>query len=176
MNVFQAIKSRKSVRSFTGEALSEQELQAILTAAQAAPVGMADYGSLKLTVIKNKHLLERIDRNAQTAFHRDGAMLYGAPVLIVVSTRLTGTARDNVAYSNAATLVENMALEAVELGIGACHIWGCVAALAQNADLVKELKLPEGFLPVCAIALGKTSETYREREIPTDRIAVKTIE
>lgn len=176
MNVLDTIKSRKSVRSYTGEAISEAELQAILTAAQAAPVGMKAYDSLVLTVIKNKELLKKIDKNAQATLNRDGSMLYGAPMLILVSTKLAGNPMDNVAYSNAATLVENMALEAVGFGVGACHIWGSIMALKQNADLVKELGLPEGFSPVCAIALGKTAETYEVREIPTDRIAIKTIE
>jgi nitroreductase len=155
MNVLDTIKSRKSVRSYTGEAISDAELQAILTAAQAAPVGMKAYDSLVLTVIKNKELLGKIDKNAQATLNWDGSMLYGAPMLILVSTKLAGNPMDNVAYSNAATLVENMALEAVELGVGACHIWGSIMALKQNADLVKELGLPEGFSPVCAIALGK---------------------
>lgn len=176
MNVFDTIKSRKSVRSYTGETISDAEIQAVLTAAQAAPVGLKAYDSLVLTVIKNKELLDKIDKNAQAAFNRNGTMLYGAPILILVSTKLAGNPIDNVAYSNAACIVENMALEAVELGIGACHIWGAVAALKQNEELVKELGIPEGFSPVCAIALGKTTETYKVRKIPVDRIATKIIE
>lgn len=176
MNVLDAIKSRKSVRTFTGEPISDSELQAILTAAQAAPVGMAAYDSLVLTVVKNKELLEKIDKNAQASFGRGGAVLYGAPLLIVVSTKLTGTPIDNVAYSNAAGIVENMALEAVELGVGACHIWGAIGALTKNSELVKELNIPNGFTPVCAIALGKTAEKYTLREIPSNRIAVNTLD
>ncbi len=175
MNVLNIIKKRKSIRSFTGEKISETELQSILIAAQAAPVGMGAYNNITLTVIKNEELLKKIDENAAKTFNREGHMLYGAPMLIVVSTKLAGSPMDNVAYSNAATIVENMVLEAVELGVGACHIWGTIIALAGNANLVKELNLPEGFSPVCAVALGKTIEVYEEREIPTDRITITII-
>lgn len=170
MNVMDAIMSRKSVRSFTGQ-ISEAELQTILMAAQAAPVGMAAYENVNLSVITDKDLLQAIDDNAAKSFNRSN-MLYGAPTLILVSTKIAGSPRDNVAYSNAASIVENMALAAVELGIGACHIWGAVAALAGNIELVAKLKLPAGFTPVCAIALGKTKEKYEKREIPANRIAV----
>lgn len=95
--------------------------------------------------------------------------------MILVSTKIAGGPSDNVAYSNAASMVENIALAAVELGIGACHIWGAVAALVGNADLVAKLKLPQGFTPVCAIALGKTEEKYEKRTIPANRIAVNYI-
>lgn len=175
MNVLDALKCRKSIRSFTGEAISDAELQTVLEAAQASAVGMGAYDSLTLTVVKNKSLLEQIDKNAQQKFGRDGAMLYGAPMLIIVATKLAGNPMDNVAYSNAATVVENMVLEAVELGVGACHIWGTIMGLNQNPELVKELGLPDGFTPVCAIALGKTDEKYEQKEIPADRIAVKVI-
>lgn len=69
-----------------------------------------------------------------------------------------------------------MALAAVGLGVGCCHIWGAVMALDANPELVKKLELPEGFTPLCAIALGESQEVYRERHIPEDRISVQTIE
>ena len=43
MNVTDAINRRKSVRSYTGEAPSEAALDAILKAAEEAPVGMGHY-------------------------------------------------------------------------------------------------------------------------------------
>ena len=35
---------------------------------------------------------------------------------------------------------------------------------------MKELNLPEGYVPCCAVILGHTDETYEPREIPIDRI------
>lgn len=174
MNTMEAIFSRKCIRSFTA-APTEEELSAVLKAAYAAPVGRAMYDNVHLTVITNKDLLNKIDANG-AAFFGNPAMhpLYNAPVFILVSARLSGPA-DNVGYSNCASVVENMALAAVEMGLGACHIWGATIGLSQNEDLVKELNLPEGFSLCCGMILGKTDVTYAEREIPENRISTAFI-
>lgn len=54
--------------------------------------------------------------------------------------------------------------------------WGAVAALNTKPELLRELDLPEGYTPCCAVAPGKTDEVYSLREIPEDRIRVRTIE
>ena len=175
MNTLEAIKSRRSIRSYTGELVSDEERQAILAAGQAAPIGMGKYETMRFTDITDPGLLEKLNENTRKVSGRDMPALYGAPELIVISTQLTGTPMDNIAFSNAACVVENMSLEAVELGVGTCHIWGAILTLGANPDLVREFKLPEGFSPVCAIAIGKTEETYAVRDIPDDRIAVDKI-
>lgn len=177
MNTFEAICSRKSVRSYTGELPSREETQKILTAAYAAPVGMGAYDSLALTVVTNKELLGEIDKNCGALMKMpDRAMLYGAPMLIVISSKLDPALNDNTNYSNAAIIAHNMALEAVELGLGACYIWGAVFAINQAPELVKKLGLPEGFTPCCAVSLGKTDYRYTLREIPADRIKTRYID
>ena len=96
--------------------------------------------------------------------------LYGAPTLILVSSRKPAPMMENVAYSNAAIMAHNMALAATELGVGTCYIWGATAAMSRNPEVLSELKLPEGFVPCCAISLGKTNDTYEMRDIPVDKI------
>ena len=124
-----------------------------------------------MTVVTNKAFMDKLNADTAAMMGRpDAVALYGAPTLIIVSSTLPGGARDNVAYSNAACIVENIALAAVELGIGTCHIWGAVRALNANPELLKELKLPEGYVPCCAVILGRTDEIYEPREIPMDRI------
>jgi len=169
MNTLESIFSRKSVRSYSGN-LTEYELKTILKAAYASPIGRALYENVHLTVITNQDLLDKIDKNAAAFFRNpDIHPLYNAPVYIVVSAKLSNPA-DNVGFSNCAIIVENMALAAVEMGLGACHIWGATIALNQNEEILKELNLPEGFTPCSGIILGKTAEVYSEREIPENRI------
>ena len=171
MNTMDAISSRKSVRSYNGKNITEAELKQILKAAYAAPVGMKAYDTLIMTVVTNQAFMDKLNVAAAAMLGQpDAVPLYGAPTMIIVSSTLPGGARDNVAYSNAACIVENIALEAVELGIGTCHIWGAIRALNANPELVKELNLPEDYVPCCAVILGHTNETYELREIPMDRI------
>ena len=167
MDVLQAMKVRKSVRSYTGEPVTKEQLDAILFAAEAAPVGMAKYELYQLTVITDQKLLAEIDANAAEFFGNPQMHpLYGAPTLIVVS----GTDEGNVASGNAAMIVHNMALAAVELGVGHCDIYGAIAALNTKADLVAQLNLPEGHKPIAAIVVGQTEESYTERTIDVNRI------
>ena len=171
MNTMDAICSRKSVRSYNGKNITEAELKQILKAAYAAPVGMKAYDTLIMTVVTNQAFMDKLNADSAAMMGRSDAVpLYGAPTLIIVSSTLPGGARDNVAHSNAACIVENIALAAVELGIGTCHIWGAIRALNENQELLKQLNLPEGYVPCCAAILGHTDETYGPREIPMDRI------
>lgn len=177
MNTLEAIYSRQSIRSYTGEKISKEELEVILKAANAAPVGRAQYDTVNLTVITNAELLNKID-SATAAIFGDPSIhpLYGAPTMILVSAKApTAPAMQNITYSNAAIIAHNMALAATELGVGVCHIWGAMGALAANPELVKEFNLPEGFIPCCAVIIGKTNHEYAVREIP-NRISLNTIE
>lgn len=172
MELTTILNTRKSIRSFTGEAAPADSLKKILHAANAAPVGLAKYESVHLTVVKNKELLAEIESNASLAFKMENhSFLYNAPELIIVSTAAT----DNVGYSNAAIIAHNMALAAVDENVGVCHIWGCIRPLAANPELLAKLNIPEGFSPACAVAIGMTNETYEPREIPEDRISINTI-
>lgn len=177
MNTIEAICSRKSIRSYTGESIKNEELNIILKAANASPVGMGQFDSLHLTVVTNKELLGKIESTTAAMFGKpDMHPLYGAPTLILVSSKKPAPMMENVAYSNAAIMVHNMALAATELGVGSCYIWGAIAALSRNAKILAELNLPEDFIPCCAISLGKTDCTYDVRDIPENKIAKTVIE
>lgn len=171
MNTFDTLYSRKSIRNFNGESITEAELKEILKAAYAAPVGRGMYESLSMTVISNKDYLARWEAHMGAVVgNPELHPFYGAPTVILVASAMPNPAMGNVNFSNAAIVVHNMALAATELGVGACHIWGAVGVLNGNAELVKELNLPEGMVPCCAIALGHMDEVYTVREIPENRI------
>lgn len=172
MDMTKIFNTRRSIRSFTGEVISDESMKKIIHAANASPVGLGKYDSVHLTVVKNKDLLAEIEKNTAVAFKAENrSFLYNAPELVIVST----ASADNVGFSNAAIIAHDMSLAAVNEGVGVCHIWGCIVALGTNPELIKKLGIPDGFTPACAVALGKTDETYTEREIPENRIAVNYI-
>lgn len=176
MNTLENLYSRKSIRTFNGESITDAELNEILKAAYAAPVGRAMYDTLNLTVISKKSVLAKWEESVATAMNNpDLHAFYGAPTVILVSSVLPDVAMRNINYSNAAIIVHNMALAATELGVGACHIWGAIGALNSNAELIKELNIPDSMVPCCAIALGQTDEKYEIREIPENRIKTEYV-
>ena len=161
MNTLEAICSRKSIRSYTGQQISDDQLASILKAANAAPVGRGRYDTLHLTVVRNADLLASIDANA--AEDPGDHPLYGAPLLIVVSSSTEG----NVPSANVAMVIHTMALAAVELGIGQCVIYGAIRALLKSPKLIARLQLPAGYTPLGALALGVSEESYAKRDVPT---------
>ena len=170
------IFSRRSIRSYTGAMPTDDELNLILKAVYAAPVGMGRYDSLHVTVGKNRDYLSRLEAAAGSQLGKENYHpLYGAPILLIFSSVFPGIPTDNSSYSNCAILSQNAALAAVSLGLGACHIWGAIRALSKEPELLAELNLPEGFAPCCALALGKTQETYTERDVQDIRIMTVTM-
>lgn len=177
MNTLDTICSRKSIRTYTGESITEEELNKILKAGNASPVGMAKYDNMHITIIKDKGLLKEIDEAGAKMFGKpDMHPLYEAPMLILISTKKPEPMMENVSYSNAAIIAHNMALEATELNIGTCYIWGAVSALFGSPETMQKLKLPEEFIPCCGITLGKMNDEYRIREISLDKISKNVIE
>lgn len=171
MNTLEALYSRKSIRNFNGESITEAELKEILKSAYAAPVGRAMYDTLNLTVISNKELLQKWEKYMATVTgNPDLHPFYGAPTVILVSSVMPSAPNNNVNYSNAAIVVHNMAIAATELGVGACHIWGAAGVLGGNSELISELNIPEGMTPCCAIALGHFDGKYELREVADNRI------
>ena len=63
-HMLDTILKRKSVRSYTGENISKEELDILFKAASASPVGLRQYENLHLTVITNKELLDKIETEA----------------------------------------------------------------------------------------------------------------
>ncbi len=176
MNTLKAIYSRRSIRNFNGTPVTEDELCEILKAAYAAPVGRAMYDTLALSVITKPELLAEWEALMADAVG-DPAMhpFYGAPAVILVSSVIPPEQDGNVNYSNAAILVQNMALAATELGVGACHIWGAVRVLSDNEKFAEKLKVPAGMKPCCAIALGHFDGSYEPREVAQARIKTEYV-
>ena len=170
MNTFENLFSRRSIRTYNGKNITESELSQILKAAYASPVGRALFDTLNLTVISNRDYLDKWENYCENETGR--RPFYGAPTVILVSSLIPSTDLKsvNVNFSNAAIIVQNMAIAATELGIGSCHIWGAVRFLNDNEELLKELDLPEGMIPCCAIILGQTDEKYELRDIPENKI------
>lgn len=170
MNTFDNLFSRRSIRTYNSENITEYELNQILKSAYASPVGRALFDTLNLTVITNRDYLNKWEDYCENeSGHRP---FYGAPTVILVSSLIPSAELKsvNVNFSNAAILVQNMATAATELGVGSCHIWGAVRLLNDNDELLKELGLPDGFVPCCAIILGHTGEKYELRDIPENKI------
>lgn len=176
METMKTIAMRQSCREYTGEQLTEAELNTVLEAANASPVGMGKFEDMMLTVVQKKDLLEKLDK-AGAKFYGNPDMhpLYGAPTVIIASARDTGIDRRMVGFCNAACMIENMALAATDLGLGSVYLMGSIMALGADAELKKDMKIPADFIPASAIALGATAQPLKERDLTVTKITVDRI-
>ena len=174
MNTLEAIAKRKSTRNYKPDAIPEEDLQKILKAGCAAPVAMARYDSLHITVVQTQGLLDRV--NAATADMLEKLMGtrrnvdFGAKTLIFVSS--TPIHRPGTESANVGIVVENMVLAATDLGIDSVILGGAPAAVAQDPVLLQDLGIPEGFTPILGIFLGYGAEETpaKEHTIAVNRV------
>jgi nitroreductase len=158
------IKSRRSVRSFKEEQITEEELQAVLEAGQYAPSAM-NQQQWHFTVVQNKEIMEMLNRDArqgvsqfknehlqQLVRNEKFHIFYHAPTVIIVS----GNENAMAVAEDCAAANENMLLAAEAIGLGACWVNMVRFAFIGEKDRFyrEKLGIPEGFKPFYSVILG----------------------
>jgi len=171
MEFEEAVRLRRSCRKYKDGQISEEDLQKILNAGQLAPIAGADYSMSHITVVQDKPFLKEIDEACEitTPNGKKIRPLYDAPTIIVLS--VTGPSRDNIEYSNVGCAIENMMLEATNLGLGSVYLWGWLHKLRKHPELIARFNLPEGYSIISAMAVGYAAGPAALHE-PKERIAV----
>ena len=174
METLEAIAKRTSTRKFKETQISEENLQAILKAGMAAPVGSGAYNSLHITVVQNQSVFSKINAAVtEFIFKMMGKKMdktFGAPTMIFVSSK--PAMMPGLEYANTACVLENMTIAATSLGIDNIIWGGASSAVEQNAELRKILEIPEGYKPILCISLGYASEDEipKKHEITVNKI------
>lgn len=154
MNLLDAIAGRASVRSFSATPLTDAEIELLVKAARHAPVTLGKYGQFHLTVIADRELLGEIGGIYAAELGSD--FTYGAPALLIVSAdeELPRGQR----FATAGSIVQNIQLAALELGLGTVYNWAAGSALAGKGELLARLGVPEGFAPLTGVLAGEPAD------------------
>lgn len=163
MELRKAISSRRAVRSYKDTPVGDSQLEQILTAGCAAPVGKNLYDYLRLTVVQDREILRSISEGLKASMHVDFDPLYNAPALILVSSKQMPF--PNIEYADAGCIMENMMLEAAEQGLGSVVIWGSAMVVNAVPDIKKALRIPEDYTAVSGIVLGYANEAVEPKEL-----------
>lgn len=143
MELEELFSYRRSTRMYENQQITEEQLQQILEAAQNSPLAVGNRPKARLTVIQNTEILNEIRECCKTESRKNPGVirdsLYGAPTLILVSE--SSLSEDRIELCDAACIIENMMLEATNLGLGCCYIWGCLSNLRANNELLRKLDL-----------------------------------
>lgn len=166
MEALEAIAKRTSVRAYTSEPVTEEELDKILAAGMAAPVASNGYKGLHISVIQEAAMLDdvtaAVNALVEKILGRKVDKSFGAPVMIIVSS--TQSKVPGIENANAATVLENMAIAATALGLGSIVWGGAAGAIAQDPALAARAGIPEGFTPVLALSLGHATQEQEPRK------------
>jgi nitroreductase len=162
--VITAILERRSVRDFTDEGITPDELDVILQCARYAP-SANNTQNWHFTAIRDRAAIQKVNAwiaaeikesgnpGLQGILERaDGKVFRNAPCVIIVSTER----QDRFGMINASAATQNILLAAQSLGLGSCWI-GTVGILGQGAradEYASELRIPAGYAPFFGITLG----------------------
>ena len=154
MDVFEAIKGRRSVREFESTPIKEADLQKILDAARLAP-SAGNCQPLELIVVKDRAQKERLVRAALGQ-----SFIAEAPVAIVVCANVPRTSRrygrrgeELYCIQDTAAATQNIHLAAYALGYATCWI-----GAFDEDEAAKVIKAPAGIRPVAIVPIGRPAE------------------
>ncbi len=155
---FTTAAKRYSCRDFISRNVKPAHLDKILRAGCMAPVGMKKYEDLHLTVLLGAAAVNRVEesrarqRGLPLAQARTNRMTYGARTVVVISSK--PALAPGLEYANASCVAENMLLAAAALDVDSIYLWSVAHTLQGDPALAASLGIPEGYKPVCAVALG----------------------
>jgi len=181
MDVKDAIYTRRAVREFTGEPVTESAISRLIDAAIQAPSAVNQQPWI-FSVVRDKTLLSRISNEAKAFMltNSPAALLshhfreilgdpkfdifYHAPALIVIAA----AAESPWAVADCALAAENLMLTARSFGLGTCWI-GFAQGWLATADGKATLKLPPACVPIAPIIVGhpKSEPPAVPRKEPT---------
>jgi len=157
LDLFEAIKSRRSIRAYKKENVSEKEVEKLIDAARWAP-SAGNIQPWEFVIVRDAEIKQKL---AMAAL--DQTFIEEAPVVIVVCA---DEAQSSLGYGSrgvalyciqdTAAAVQNILLAACALGLGACWIGAFREELARRA-----LNVPINVRPVAIIPVGHAAEKPR---------------
>lgn len=164
METLKAIASRKSIRNFTEQTISNEDINKILSAGMSGP-SCVNARQWSFLVITDKEMLQKMaDANGKPA-----EPLRNAALAILVCGDLNRAFKPAPDYwiIDASIACQNMILAAHDLGIGSVWLgtWPQQDRVQAQADL---FHLPDEIIPHSIIAFGypvDTNEQISERNL-----------
>lgn len=167
MDVFEAIKNRRSIRAFERKAVSEEQIERLIDAARHAP-SAGNIQPWEFVIVRDQQIKQQLSVAALNQ-----TFIEEAPVVIVVCAN---EARSGQGYGSrgvnlyciqdTAAATENMLLAMCAMGLGACWIGAFREEMVRQA-----LKTPIYVRPVAIIPVGYSSE----KPAPRRRRPIKKI-
>jgi len=165
--VLEVILKRRSIRDYTSQPVSDQQVRTLLEAAMAAP-SASDRRPWHFVVVRDPELRQELGRT-----HQWSDMAARAPVVFVACGDEQASHHWMVDCSAA---VENLLIQATAMDLGGCWV-GIYPRPEREAHVRQLLHIPEALRVLCLVPLGypaapKSPRTrYEERCVHYDRFS-----
>ncbi|WP_281232805.1 nitroreductase family protein [Flavobacterium gelatinilyticum] len=162
------ILKRRSIRKYTDQQVTQQQLDTIMKCAIYAPSAL-NKQTWEIRVVQNQKILEEMNKRflafaqgkelqgSASRYREEGfSIFHHAPTLIVMA----GEKGSNYTKLDAGLALQNILLSANALDLGTCPIGSLVPVLnlPENEDILKLLNIPEGYEVTINVALGHPAE------------------
>jgi nitroreductase len=160
MDVFEAIKKRRSIRAFKGGDVSPETVEKLVEAARWAP-SAGNIQPWEFIIVRKPEIKKRL---AEAALSQ--AFIEEAPVVIVVCADENRSAigygvRGKTLYciQDTAAAIQNIHLTALSLGLSTCWV-----GAFKEEEARQILNVPRGVRPVAIIPVGYADESPSPRK------------
>lgn len=156
--VIQNIITRRSIKQYKAQQITDEELQTVLEAGLYAPSGMGMQSPV-MVVVQDKDTMAQIVRMNAAVMNATSNPYYDAPTVILV---LAPT--DRTTYiEDASCVLDTMMLAAHSIGLASrwIHRERQMFETEEGKELMKKWGVPENYAGIGALALG-----YADCELP----------
>jgi nitroreductase len=164
MELFEAIKTRRSIRQFQEREVSEDQITTLIEAAMMAP-SAGNQQPWHFIVISDRKKLDAIP-----AFHPYSKMVLQAPVAILICGDPTGKPWPDFWPQDCSAATQNLLLAARNLGLGT--VWAGIYPVAERMEGFREtFAIPEHIYPFALVPVGWPTGDFQ----PVERFKLELI-
>lgn len=155
------IFKRASVRKYTNQPVTKEQIETLLRAGMAAPTAH-NIQPWEFIVVENKETLLKIPE-----FHPYSSMLKEAALAIIVCADINKETPDlkglNVWAQDCSAATQNILLQAADMGLGS--VWLVAFPVKQIIKPLAELlKVPSNIMPFSIISIGYPAEEIKPKD------------
>ena len=151
MDTLSAILSRRSIRKFTKETVSDQVLTELLEVAMSAP-SAGNEQPWHFIVIRDRQILDDIPK-----YHPYSHSLRETSVAIMVCGDIKLEQYEGCMVQDLSAATENILIAVQAKGLGA--VWLGLHPVKERIDGVRQLlNIPRDVIPLCVIPIGYPAE------------------
>lgn len=144
MKVGEAIKRRRSIRSFKGKKVFESDVKRLVEAANWAPSASNNY-AWKVMVVQNDREIEKISALSPGIFSKPA-------IILILLNELEGEERGEggiLGLMDIAIAAQNICLMGIELGLGTC-----IVRSFSRKGVRRLMDIPENLSPELIVTVG----------------------